>query len=376
MKNKIVLLVLALTVFILYLNGMIAEVHNTKKEIDACMGKVQLTLVRTWGGDEEEDENKFFKYPWDIVIDNKGMVYICDEGNHRIQVFDEAGNYKHSIGKRGNGPTDLLNPNALSIDIRGNLLVSDSMNYRIQILTLEGEYIGGFKIFGGRISDMNSAHKKDEIVVYSHMRTFLSRKLLFVYDKKGKTVREIGKYVNNATDPAKGESVVFAIGENDDIYTAYYSTPYLLVFNYTGNIKMLITYETPFEPKKVRLDKSRKNIEIEGNKYVPSALSLALDSRGRIYIAGKKRHPTKKEASYFQSTGIRRPGSGISRIVPAVENVNTDLYRIIIFDPSGKVIAAAQLNVFLDKIYIHGDRLFIIDTFKGMKIYEYKIDFR
>jgi hypothetical protein len=54
MKNKIVLLVLALTCFMLYLNGMITEVHNTKKEIEACMGKVQLTLVRTWGGDEVE----------------------------------------------------------------------------------------------------------------------------------------------------------------------------------------------------------------------------------------------------------------------------------------------------------------------------------
>jgi hypothetical protein len=139
-----------------------------------------------------------------------------------------------------------------------------------------------------------------------------------VYDKKGKTARKIGKYVNNATDPAKGESVVFAIGENDDIYTAYHSTPYVLVFNYSGDIKMLITYETPFEPKKIRFDKSGKNIKIEGNKYVPSASSLALDSRRRIYIAGKKRHLTKKEKSYFQSTGIRRPGSGISRIVPAV----------------------------------------------------------
>lgn len=376
MKNKIVLFLLALTGFMLYLNGMIAEVHNTKKEIDDCMGKVQLTLVRTWGGDEEEDENKFFKYPWDIVIDNKGMVYICDEGNNRIQVFDKAGNYKRTIGRRGNGPTDFLNPNALSIDIYGNLLVSDKMNYRIQVLTPEGKYMGGFKFVNGRISDMNSAHKKDEIVVYSHMRTFLSRKLLFVYDKNGKQVREIGKYVNYATDPAKAAGIVFAIGENDDIYTAYHSTPYVLVFNYSGDIKMLITYETPFEHKKVSLDKSRENIEIEGNKYVPSASSLSLDVRGRIYIAGQKRHPTKKEASYFQSTGIRRPGSGVSRIVPPVENVNTDLYRIVIFDASGKVIASAQLNVFLNKVYVHGDRLFIIDTFKAMKIYEYKIDFR
>jgi hypothetical protein len=379
MKNKIVLLILMLTGFLSHLEGAIAEVHNTKKEIDACMGRIHLTPVRTWGGDEEEDETKFFKFPWDIVLDNKGTVYICDEGNHRIQVFDEAGNYKRTIGRRGNGPTDFLNPSALSIDIHGNLLVADKMNFRIQVLTPEGKYVGGFKFVGGSISDINSSHKRDEIVVYSHMRTFLSRKLIYVYDKNGKTVREIGKYVSDETDLAKAEGVIFAIGENDDIYTAYYSTPYLLVFNYTGSIKMLITYETPFEPKKVRLDKAGENIEIDRNKknkYVPSALSLALDPRGRIYIVGRKRHLTQKEASYFQETGTRSRGGGITRIVPAVENPHTDLYRLIVFNPSGKVFAAAQLNVFLDKIYVHGDRLFIIDTFKAMAIYEYKIDFR
>ncbi|MCP4213395.1 MAG: hypothetical protein GY765_02010, partial [bacterium] len=46
-----------------------------------------------------------------------------------------------------------------------------------------------------------------------------------------------------------------------------------------------------------------------------------------------------------------------------------------VFSPEGKVIASKQLNVFCDKIYVHGDQLFIVDTYMGMKIHQYKMSF-
>jgi len=44
------------------------------------MGKVQLTLVRTWGDENEEDDNRIFKNPWDVVVGNNELIYICDFG--------------------------------------------------------------------------------------------------------------------------------------------------------------------------------------------------------------------------------------------------------------------------------------------------------
>jgi hypothetical protein len=97
------LLLTLITTLTLHSVELVIVVHNTLAEIESVKGKIQLNLVRTWGGDEVEDENQFFKDPWDIIIGKDSFIYISDFGNHRIQVFDEKGIYKRSIGRRGQG---------------------------------------------------------------------------------------------------------------------------------------------------------------------------------------------------------------------------------------------------------------------------------
>ena len=378
MNNKGVLIVLSiLTVFTLYPASTVKEVHNTMKEIDSCMGKVQLTLVRTWGGDDEEDENKFFKYPMDMVVDKKGMVFICDEGNHRIQVFDEAGNYHRTIGRRGNGPADFLNPNAVALNIQGNLVVADVMNIRIQVLTPEGKYISGFKYeWKSSITAIETAHKKDEILIYNQLRTFYSRKLLFVYDKNGRRVREIGKYVDDKKDPGEAEGVIFELDDNDNIYTAYSYTPYFLKFSYTGDISMLTTYETPYELPSIKLDIFNNSVVIKKRIKSSGTSSLYIDSQGLIYIVGLNRQLTENDKESGSAFVFTKNGSGMVRYMPPLKYGKTDIYRLLVFNTYGKIIAATQLDVYLNKVYIHDDRLFLIDTYRAMNIYEYKINFR
>lgn len=44
-----------------------------------------------------------FYLPVGISIDTNGNFYICDYGNHRIQVFDPSGNWLRIIGFNGTG---------------------------------------------------------------------------------------------------------------------------------------------------------------------------------------------------------------------------------------------------------------------------------
>jgi len=341
------------------------------------MGKVQLTLVRTWGDENEEDDNRIFKNPWDVVVGNNELIYICDFGKHRIQVFDNSGLFIRTLGTRGSGPSDLLNPNAITLDSQGNIIVSDQSNMRIQVLTLEGKYVGGFKFIDGWISNIQAAHHKDEIVLYSYKKTFFSRKLLFVYDKKGKLLREIGNYINTGKELTASESVLFTLDEYDNIYTAYYGTPYLLVFSYSGNILKLITYEMPYESPSpiVTLDKIKKSVQISGKAKGGAARAIYSDNKGRIFLVTPKRLHTEKEIKESTSYSIKNGAETIIRKMKMASE-NTDLYRLLVFNPSGKVIASSQLNVQCNKIYIRNDRLFIIDSEKALKIYEYKITFK
>jgi hypothetical protein len=67
-RVKICFLFALITGFTLHPVEPVKVVHNTLGEINSVKGKMRLTLLRTWGGDEADDENQFFRYPMDIVI--------------------------------------------------------------------------------------------------------------------------------------------------------------------------------------------------------------------------------------------------------------------------------------------------------------------
>ena len=376
-KIKVCFLLIFITGITLFSVEPVKVVHNTLTDIDYVNGKIRLTLLKTWGGDEVEDENQFFKYPMDIVIGKDGLVYICDFDNHRIQVFDEKGIYKRTIGRRGQGPADLMNPNRLAMDIHGNLIVADQANYRIQILTPYGKYITDFKVLDGWIMGLQASSKKDEIIIRIPKKTFSSQKLFFIYDQNGKPVREIGQYVHKAKALAQSESVLFTIDRFDFIYTVFSATPYLLKYSYNGELLMFMTYEMPYETPIASWDYFKRIINIKGKAIERASYSLSVDDPGRIFIVSQKRRKTKKESnSSGLNTVKRRSGGEVLIKRPVVATEKTDLLRLLVFNSNGKIIAAIDLDVYCDHIYTHGNRLFIIDSFKAMKIYEYKISFR
>jgi hypothetical protein len=96
-------------------------VHNTLEEIEACKGKLKLKLVKVWGGDEEDDEKKFFRTPSYVAVDKKGDIYITDAYNHHIKVFDNDGKYLRTIGRKGQGPGDTHRPRRLTFTPEGDL---------------------------------------------------------------------------------------------------------------------------------------------------------------------------------------------------------------------------------------------------------------
>ena len=72
------------------------------------------------------------QYPYCLVLDGKGHVYVCEYGNHRVQKFTLDGKSVACWGSEGRKPGQLFNPWALVLDSRGRLHVLDSMNHRVQ----------------------------------------------------------------------------------------------------------------------------------------------------------------------------------------------------------------------------------------------------
>jgi sugar lactone lactonase YvrE len=77
----------------------------------------------------------------DFAVADDRSVYVLDQLNRVVQVFDERGNHVRSIGREGNGPGEFANPVALTWDPEGRLWVVDPGNNRYSVFSADGELI-------------------------------------------------------------------------------------------------------------------------------------------------------------------------------------------------------------------------------------------
>lgn len=72
-------------------------------------------------------------HPLAVAVDSGGRVYVADEWNGRIQVFDSTGAYLTTVGGSPDGTSGGLRaPSGVAVDVNGNLYVADRNNHRIQ----------------------------------------------------------------------------------------------------------------------------------------------------------------------------------------------------------------------------------------------------
>ena len=50
------------------------------------------------------------------------------------------------------------------------------------------------------------------------------------------------------------------------------------------------------------------------------------------------------------------------------------MYQLEVYDPEGVLLGSIQLDKFADDIHIVKDRIYILDKFRGMQYYVYKIN--
>ncbi|MCP5049045.1 MAG: hypothetical protein GY940_17880, partial [bacterium] len=179
--------------------GRAKLVHNVYQEIEACKGKLKLELLRVWGGENEEDEHKFFKLPVAVLVDKKESVYICDQNNQHIRVYDNSGESFRVIGRPGQGPGDLYGPMSIAFSPMGDLWVAEIAGRRIQCFNSSGRSKTIFR--SKRFVEWIGVTSRNEIATYGRLSTFYSRKLLDIRNNKGKLLRRIGAYHDKSKVP-------------------------------------------------------------------------------------------------------------------------------------------------------------------------------
>ena len=80
--------------------------------------------------------------PRGIAIGPRGDLYVTDQNNHRVVVFDRLGEYLGEWGSYGSSAGLFIFPAGIAVASDGSVLVSDSGNHRVQRFTAGGEFLG------------------------------------------------------------------------------------------------------------------------------------------------------------------------------------------------------------------------------------------
>jgi sugar lactone lactonase YvrE len=120
-------------------------------------------FLLSWG--EHGQELGQFLRPQKLVIDRRGLVWVTDACNHRVQVFDASGSQARLVkwwGQHGHQPGQLsfpydilLDDAALAGDGEGHVYLCEFGNHRVQKFTTDGRFVGSFGRNGRREGELD-----------------------------------------------------------------------------------------------------------------------------------------------------------------------------------------------------------------------------
>lgn len=84
-------------------------------------------------GELEGPDEYLFGTVGSIAVNDDRTVYILDTQAQEIRVFDSAGAYVETLGRRGEGPGELSHAEAIALLPDGRLVVRDPGNSRVQV---------------------------------------------------------------------------------------------------------------------------------------------------------------------------------------------------------------------------------------------------
>ena len=106
-------------------------------------------VVRTvsgsvWGGDAhlvagvsvgelEGDDDYMFGRLYDIAVDDDDNLFVLDGQDQAVRVFDAGGKFVRKLGRKGQGPGELWDAEAMALLPDGRVVVRDPGNTRVQL---------------------------------------------------------------------------------------------------------------------------------------------------------------------------------------------------------------------------------------------------
>ena len=95
-------------------------------------------------GTERSGEGEF-DWPYDITTDRNGSLYVADCFNHRVRMFSQSGSFLRSFGQCGIDPGELYQPVGIHIHNK-HVYITDLGSPCVSVFTTSGEFAFSFAV--------------------------------------------------------------------------------------------------------------------------------------------------------------------------------------------------------------------------------------
>ncbi|BDI32277.1 hypothetical protein CCAX7_43280 [Capsulimonas corticalis] len=108
-----------------------------------------------------------FLSPQDVAVDRRDAFYVVEQGNHRIQKFSATGRMELIFGHRGHLPGEFFGPTSIAVSpFSGDIYVADTGNFRVQRFDQKGRFLSQITSAGKGLTSPQSVEVDHHENVY------------------------------------------------------------------------------------------------------------------------------------------------------------------------------------------------------------------
>jgi hypothetical protein len=270
----------------------VTVVYNPKNPAPSPDTPAKLVLKEdlTIGEKEGEEEYMFVRIVG-LDVDDGGSIYVLDQRDCNIKVFNNTGKLIRTIGKKGQGPGEMQAPRDIQITPQNEIMVNDSRSRRLLFFSLDGKFLR-------KVS-------QKEMTFFSHPKCDTKSNIVASFMVVGeKAVSELKKFTPEL-DPIFNISSVeilrfpvfdpffpqfyWQITGEDNIIWGFPVKYEIQVLNPEGKIIRKIIKD--YNPVKITKEEKENIVKelypgtkVEFKKHHLAFMYLMLDEQGRIFV--------------------------------------------------------------------------------------------
>ncbi len=133
-------ILIVMTLALLYLYYIISRPPN----VPAYQTSQIKNLFSIYGYGTKNEE--MLDHPSDVAFDGDGNIYIADTGHARVLLFRSNGQYIRTLGKKGSGKGELMEPLGVTVSKDDRVYIADHALNKVVIYNRDGKFEGEFKV--------------------------------------------------------------------------------------------------------------------------------------------------------------------------------------------------------------------------------------